>query len=184
MSTAFAVPDAWKWSASPNHTARTKPVTAIVLHASPGETATLSWIAKSKADLDALWHATPEAKRPKVKYSPVSYHVVIGRDGTVYVAVNPDRRAWHAGTSSFKGRANCNDYSVGVCLINKQDGKEAYPEAQIASAVDVCVHLARHYSVPPAHIPSHAEVSPGRKVDPLGLDMDAFREAVAARLAA
>lgn len=48
----------------------------------------------------------------------VSVHFVIERDGTVTQQVPTNRRANHAGTSSFHGRAGCNDFSVGVEIVN------------------------------------------------------------------
>lgn len=163
---AFAVPAFWVPRLSPNHNARHLPVRAIVLHAdaSANVEGTLSWL------------ATPSSK--------VSYHVVVGRDGTVYMAVHPDRRAWHAGVSSLHGVADCNGYSVGVCLSNTNSGTDPYPSVQVAAVVGVCVALCQHYGIDPAEIVSHAAVAlpPGRKTDPKGLDIAAFRAAVLADL--
>lgn len=47
-----------------------------------------------------------------------SAHVVIGRDGAIYQLVGFDRIAWHAGESSWKGRAGLNHYSIGIELDN------------------------------------------------------------------
>lgn len=46
----------------------------------------------------------------------VSSHFLIRRDGTVIQYVPCGLRAWHAGVSSWKGREQCNDYSVGIEL--------------------------------------------------------------------
>ena len=46
----------------------------------------------------------------------VSAHFLVRRDGRVQQFVSTDRRAWHAGVSSWQGRPNCNDYSVGIEL--------------------------------------------------------------------
>ncbi len=46
----------------------------------------------------------------------VSAHCVIRRDGEVVQFVPFHLRAWHAGVSSFAGRAKCNDYSIGIEL--------------------------------------------------------------------
>ena len=162
----FPLPPTWTWYRSPNHGPRKAhvPVSAIVLHAdaSPSIEGTLEWI------------ATPKPKNP----NPVSYHVVIGRNGRVYVSVHPDRRAWHAGTSSLDGVADCNTFAVGVCLSNKNDGAELYPPAQVMAAADVCAALCRHYGIPVERIVTHAHVSPGRKTDPKGFDVPAFRATV------
>lgn len=152
---------------SPNHNARTQPVTAIALHAD----------ASSRVESSLDWVRRPESK--------VSYHVMIGRNGAVFSVVPPDRRAWHAGESSFDGRKDCNGYSVGVCLSNRNDGVELYPPVQQQAAVSVCAALCRHYGIPVERIVTHAEVArpAGRKTDPKGFDLLRFREDVAAALA-
>src|SRR5439155_17744666 len=43
----------------------------------------------------------------------VSSHFLIRRDGALTQFVPCAKRAWHAGTSSWRGRADCNDFSVG-----------------------------------------------------------------------
>jgi len=67
--------------------------------------------------------------------SKVSYHILIGRRGDIYALVRPEHRAWHAGASSWDGVADCNDYTVGVCLSNRNDGTETYPIAQRQAAM-------------------------------------------------
>jgi len=94
----------------------------------------------------------------------VSYHYIVGRDGTVYQLVPDEERAWHAGESVWQGRPNCNDYSLGVALSN--DGKEPYPDAQVRAAGELVADLCRRWGIPWERIVSHALVSPGRKTDP------------------
>lgn len=48
----------------------------------------------------------------------VSAHVVIGRDGDVVQLVPFRRKAYHAGRSSWNGEENCNEFSIGVELVN------------------------------------------------------------------
>lgn len=163
----FKVPAHWQWRPSPNHNARgAHRVTAIVLHAD----------ASNKIDSSLDWVRRAESK--------VSYHVMVGRNGAIFAVVNPDRRAWHAGVSSFEGETDCNTYSVGVCLSNRNDGIEPFPMAQQGAAADVCAVLCGFYDIPVTRIITHAAVAlpPGRKTDPKGLDLNAFRAMVAARL--
>lgn len=158
---SFSVPSDWKWRPSPNHSPRGAPVTAIVVHCDAS--------AKVESSLD--WIRRPESK--------VSYHVLIDRDGTIYAVVNPDRKAWHAGVSVFAGQSDCNRYSVGVSLANRNDG-ESYPDAQLAAAVRVCALLCQHYAIPVDRITTHAIIAPTRKTDPKGLDLAAFQARVGA----
>lgn len=48
----------------------------------------------------------------------VSVHFVIEVDGTVVQQVPTNRKANHAGRSSFHGRDWCNDFSIGIELVN------------------------------------------------------------------
>jgi len=44
----------------------------------------------------------------------VSAHLLIQRTGAMLQFVSFDERAWHAGASSYRGRGNCNDFSIGM----------------------------------------------------------------------
>lgn len=160
----FRVPAHWQQAPSPNHSARRASVSAIVLHAD----------ASSRVESSLDWVRRAESK--------VSYHVLIGRNGKVFHVVNPDRKAWHAGVSSMDGVPNVNEFSVGVCLSNRNDGTEPYPITQLGAAADVCAVLCGVYGIPVERITTHAAVAPARKTDPRGLDLAAFHAMVAARL--
>jgi N-acetyl-anhydromuramoyl-L-alanine amidase len=95
----------------------------------------------------------------------VSAHLFIDRRGVVSQFVPFDRRAWHAGQSSYRGRAGCNDFSIGVEL----EGTDtiAYEPAQYSTLADVAVCLVRRYPrLSLSGIVGHAEIAPGRKTDP------------------
>lgn len=47
-----------------------------------------------------------------------SVHFVVERDGTVSQLVPTNRRAGHAGQSTFHGRADCNAFSIGIEVVN------------------------------------------------------------------
>ena len=46
----------------------------------------------------------------------VSAHFLLRRDGRALQFVSCDERAWHAGALSWRGRDNCNHYSIGIEL--------------------------------------------------------------------
>lgn len=95
----------------------------------------------------------------------VSSHALIRRDGAVTQYVPFNRRAWHAGKSSFEGRARCNDFSIGVEL----EGSDTQPfeDAQYTSLVRVAQALLRSYpKLSSERIAGHADIAPGRKTDP------------------
>lgn len=166
MSATFPVPSHWIRRLSPNHNARPGAVSAIVLHAD----------AASRLDSSLDWVMRAESR--------VSYHIMIGRNGAVYLVVPPERRAWHAGASRMEGQADVNDFSLGVCLANRNDGVEEYPASQYAEAIRVCVALCRHFGIVPSRITTHAAIAipQGRKTDPKGFALPAFQQAVLQQL--
>lgn len=132
---------------SPHHNARTSPIRLIVLHAdaSPSEAGTLQWF------------MDPASK--------VSYHVLIGRQGSLYRIVAEHRRAWHAGKSAWPGVADVNSASLGLSFANRHDGKEALTPLQIAAAQALIAEWKGLYPI--EAVTTHAAVAPGRKTDPL-----------------
>ena len=100
----------------------------------------------------------------------VSAHALIRRDGRIIQFVPFDRRAWHAGESSWRGRARCNDYSVGIELEGT-DGT-SYEDAQYSSLAMLLVALIDAYpALSEETVAGHSDVAPGRKTDP-GLAFD------------
>lgn len=138
---------------SPNYNARPKgfgPDT-IVLHGTAGWT--------DEGDLD--WCCDRQAK--------VSYHYIIGRDGQVYMLVAESARAWHAGVSSWQGRSNVNDFSIGIAFSNrgpKPTPAEPFTEAQLHAGARLCAEIWVRRGIDLMRITDHASVSPGRKFDP------------------
>jgi AmpD protein len=106
----------------------------------------------------------------------VSAHVVIDRDGKITQYVPFDKRAWHAGQSSFNGRLNCNDFSIGIEL----EGFDTVPytEEQYAALAQLINALMRAYPhMTPERIVGHSDIAPGRKTDPGPFfDWQYFRE--------
>jgi N-acetyl-anhydromuramoyl-L-alanine amidase len=95
----------------------------------------------------------------------VSAHVLIGRDGALTQFVPFDKRAWHAGQSSYCGRSACNDFSVGIELEGTDD--LPYMQAQYAALAAVIRALRQTYaSLRAAEIVGHSDIAPGRKTDP------------------
>jgi N-acetylmuramoyl-L-alanine amidase len=108
----------------------------------------------------------------------VSAHYVVDRDGTTIQMVDERRAAWHAGVSELDGRTGVNDFSVGIELVNLNDGQDPYPEAQYEAVARIIKDLRTRWEVPDNHIVSHAAIARpvGRKSDPLGFDFDKLRK--------
>lgn len=48
----------------------------------------------------------------------LSCHLTVGLDGRITQMVPFNRKAYHAGESSFKGRPSCNAFSIGIEIVN------------------------------------------------------------------
>ena len=95
----------------------------------------------------------------------VSSHVLIRRDGELVQYVPFSQRAWHAGQSSYRGRAACNDYAIGIELEGQDD--EAYEAIQYQRLADLIVALRGQYpGIAADAIVGHCDIAPGRKTDP------------------
>jgi AmpD protein len=92
----------------------------------------------------------------------VSAHFLIRRDGELIQFVACAKRAWHAGESSWKGRARCNDFSVGIEL--EGTGETPFAAAQYARLAALTRALRARYPI--TGIAGHSDVAPGRKTDP------------------
>jgi N-acetylmuramoyl-L-alanine amidase len=94
----------------------------------------------------------------------VSAHYVVCRDGTVHHMLNDLLRAHHAGISKWGNVTDINSSSIGIEIDN--NGFEPFTDAQINSVMDLLGRLKRTYNIPVTNFVGHADVAPGRKVDP------------------
>ncbi|MDQ5848389.1 MAG: 1,6-anhydro-N-acetylmuramyl-L-alanine amidase AmpD [Pseudomonadota bacterium] len=92
----------------------------------------------------------------------VSSHFLLRRDGAVLQFVPLARRAWHAGASSWRGLARCNDFSVGIELEGTDDA--AFEPAQYRRLCELIGALRA--ALPLRDIAAHSDVAPDRKTDP------------------
>jgi len=106
------------------------------------------------------WDAHPYFQQ--IRGAEVSAHFFIERTGDVWQFVSCDDRAWHAGKSSFAGRDNCNDYSVGIELEGIEGG--LFEEAQYDSLLALLAALQAAYPI--TAVTGHEHIAPGRKQDP------------------
>ncbi len=129
-------------------------VTAVVVHATvtPTTEATVDWFLTQR--------------------SQVSAHYVVGRDGRIVQMVDDTARAWHAGVSEMAGVKGVNDFSVGIEIVNLNDGKDPFTDAQYEAVAAIIRHIREQYDIPDSRIVSHEFVArpAGRKNDPKGFD--------------
>ncbi|NQZ05883.1 MAG: 1,6-anhydro-N-acetylmuramyl-L-alanine amidase AmpD [Algicola sp.] len=95
----------------------------------------------------------------------VSAHCLVRRDGLIIQYVSFDDRAWHAGVSSFEGRENCNDFSIGIEVEGTDD--TPYTDEQYAALTKLTMTLQQQYSkITADRIVGHCHIAPERKTDP------------------
>jgi N-acetyl-anhydromuramoyl-L-alanine amidase len=113
----------------------------------------------------------------------VSAHALIRRDGQIVQYVPFGERAWHAGESQYRGRPNCNDFSIGIELEGTDD--TPYTDFQYTQLAALAVALLATYdSLAAQRIVGHSDVAPGRKTDPgASFDWPRFRALLSERLA-
>ena len=92
----------------------------------------------------------------------VSAHFFISRHGELWQFVSCDHRAWHAGQSSYLGRSDCNNYSVGIELEGLEG--DVFEAVQYETLSTLGAAILANYPI--RHIAGHEHISVGRKSDP------------------
>lgn len=148
---------------SPNHDARPagEIVCLVVVHAislPPGQfggSAVAELFANRLDPAAHAYFATIAGQR-------VSAHFFIRRTGAVVQFVSCRQRAWHAGVSCWQGRERCNDFSLGIEL--EGDDRSDFESAQYQALHTLLAVLRKHFPI--EAIVGHADIAPGRKLDP------------------
>ena len=141
----------WRPASSKNYSDRppTIEIDCVVLHATAGGlSGTLAWFANPN--------------------SGVSAHYVVAKDGRVFQMVEERKKAHHAGASEFQGRQDFNRFSVGIEIVNKNDGQDPYPPDQFEALVNLVDYLVEKYDIQRQWIVTHADISTVGKTDPRG----------------
>jgi len=108
----------------------------------------------------------------------VSSHLFIDREGLLTQFVPFDRAAWHAGVSEFKGRDNCNEFSIGIELEGTDDLE--YSSNQYKTLIEVTKALMEAYpNISENNIVGHQDIAPVRKTDPgEAFDWDLYKSSL------
>ncbi|MBL6693355.1 MAG: 1,6-anhydro-N-acetylmuramyl-L-alanine amidase AmpD [Proteobacteria bacterium] len=148
-------------SPSPNFSDRKNDIDLIVIHCislPEGEYANSNIEDLFLNKIDCLKHDSFKSLE-KLK---VSSHLLVRRDGTVIQFVPFDKCAWHAGESSYDGRKNCNDFSIGIELEGCIG--DIFTEQQYTELSAILKELKSVYGI--KNIVGHSDIAPGRKLDP------------------
>ena len=135
---------------SPNFDERSLPVTMIVLH--------YTGMADAASAIARL--TSPQAK--------VSAHYLVAEDGQVVRMVSEEKRAWHAGTSYWRGVTDINSASVGIEIVNPghEFGYRPFPDEQIAALIPLVSAIKDRHGIGRGNIVGHSDIAPSRKDDP------------------
>ncbi len=119
------------------------------------------------------WQAHPYFRQ--IEGVKVSAHFFIRRGGELLQFVSCDARAWHAGASSYRGRPDCNDDSIGIELEGLEG--ERFETAQYETLAALCPALLARYPI--RYFAGHEHIAPDRKADPgAGFDWMLFQNQV------
>jgi len=152
ISTRFSSPNRWPGRGG-------KPINTLVLHATAGPfVPSLHWLVDPNAQ--------------------VSAHYLISKEGVIFQLVKETDRAWHAGKSFWKGWTDLNHNSVGIELVNQNDGVDPYPEEQVDACRWLSRQIVRRYNIEREMLTTHYLISPGRKTDPRGFPLEEFRDSI------
>ena len=101
----------------------------------------------------------------ELKELKVSSHLLIKRGGEIVQYVPFNMQAWHAGESSFEGRDQCNEFSIGIELEGSDH--EKFTDLQYQALFETTRELLKTYPQMNAkRIVGHSDIAPERKTDP------------------
>lgn len=103
-----------------------------------------------------------------------SHYLVDIAPPTIYRLVDEERRAWHAGASSWQSFANLNAGSIGIEVVNPPPVKTEqgwvwntpYPQAQIDQVIALVKSIVKRHGVRADRVLAHSDIAPQRKIDP------------------
>ena len=135
---------------SPNFSDRALSVSMVVLHYTGMETA--------EAAIERL--CDPEAQ--------VSAHYVVKENGDILRLVPEEKRAWHAGRSSWRGETDVNSASIGIEIVNPghEFGYVPFPKAQMDALIPLLADIVDRHGIDRRNVVGHSDVAPARKQDP------------------
>lgn len=157
----YAPPPMIDKRADVNHTGPVRAINTIreiILHATVGGfQSSLDWLTTQSNNANG---------------GTVSVHILIDKDGTIYRIVPDTNIAFHAGYSTVGTKKNRNPTSLGIELVNRNDGIDPYPDAQVVAAARVVMYWRSLYGE--LNLFTHADIDTNGKTDPAGFKWREF----------
>ena len=102
-----------------------------------------------------------------------SHYLISDHDPVIYRLVDENRRAWHAGESSWRGRTWLNSSSIGIELVHPgyidQASCRRWPPwdpRQIDALIRLLRDIQQRHGISPENVLGHSDIAPQREVDP------------------
>ena len=102
-----------------------------------------------------------------------SHYLISDGEPVIYQLVDENRRAWHAGDSSWQGRTWLNASTIGIEMVQPGYTDTAtcrqwhpWAQPQIDALISLLKDIQQRHQLPPEAILGHSDVAPQRKVDP------------------
>ncbi|MBT4990006.1 MAG: N-acetylmuramoyl-L-alanine amidase [Rickettsiales bacterium] len=134
-----------KFVKSPNFSIRNQAINSIVLH-------------YTQVNLNETLKIFLDSK------SELSSHYIVTEEGEVIQMVKDGDVAWHAGLSSWRGKEQLNQSSIGIEIVN--NGESLYPDIQIKALICLLDELREKFDIDNINIVGHSDIAPLRKTDP------------------
>jgi len=114
----------------------------------------------------------------------VSIHGYFTKIGETIEMVEDKDMAWHCGVSRWQGENDCNRFSIGAELENRNDGKDTYTQVQLDAFVAWARAKVQKYAIPRSRFVRHSDIAlpPGRRSDPVNFPWERIVEQVYAPL--
>src|SRR4028119_990772 len=127
-------------SPSPNFDERDKPISILVLH--------YTGMKDAASAIDRL--RDPESR--------VSCHYLVAEDGQILRMVPEEKRAWHAGDSSWRGNQRINSASIGIEIVNPGHdlGYPPFPDEQIEAVIRLVADIKQRYNSTRGNVVGHS----------------------------
>lgn len=115
----------------------------------------------------------PTSLKVLTEGSVSSHYLVRDNPPTIYQLVEENRRAYHAGVSSWKGQTQLNAASIGIEIVNLgyQNTPQGriyfeFPPQQIDAVIALAKKIITEHGIRPDRVLAHSDIAPQRKPDP------------------
>jgi len=102
-------------------------------------------------------------------------HYAVTPQGQVIQFVDESKKAWHAGTSFWRGRSDLNQVSIGIELISPgprntnrswEDCPGPFPAKQMKALAALSRDICTRWNIAAHNVLAHSDIAPRRKRDP------------------